>query len=366
MYDIIEFCPVPPPYGGATVFVKRLSEQLSADGYVVGGYYTSQCKEQKILDSNLYYLSNICHSKNLCVRALSHAVRLLKNIREIEPFKIVHYHGLENLKLIWFLYKYRNKKIVITVHSSMIESFYRRTTKINKYYMRKLAESDVHWIAVSQQTKECMLRLPFEFRNEILVIAAYVPIKNISQPLSKDMHNYLLSHNKNIAFYARSFMLNDGVDVYGFIPTLEMYAELIKCLGEKIGLVFCLSEDKDKDKIFDLHKKAKLLGIDDKIFWQVGAIDNINSLWEKIDVYVRPTSTDGDSVAVREVLDLGVQVVASNVCLRPEGTILYDYGNNLDFVRKVMQSLTIGKQQACLNFDFYNKMLGVFNSILER
>lgn len=41
------------------------------------------------------------------------------------------------------------------------------------------------------------------------------------------------------------------------------------------------------------------------------------------DVYVRPTRADGDSIAVREALDLGVAVVASDVVTRPAGCALF-------------------------------------------
>lgn len=363
-YDIIEFCPVPPPYGGVTVYVKRLSDRLMSDGFVVGGYYTSECLDNRLRDSSLYYEQKSYISGSIFQRIVEQLKRMKKNTREIAPFNIIHYHGLENLKFIWFLYKYCDKKIVITVHSAMIESFYRRTDRLNKHYMRKLAEADVQWVAVSQQAKECMLRLPFQFKNNIPIVAAYVPIETPDTPLPVEMENYIKGHEKNIAFYGRSFMLNDGVDVYGFEPALRMYADVIKERGAGVGLIFCLSEDKEKDKIERLHWLARELRIDDKIYWQIGAIDNINCLWKAIDVYVRPTSTDGDSVAVREVLDQGVQVIASDVCWRPEAVISYRFGNKQDFVSKVLQALDTGKKDVAPDFSCYNDMKAIFTRIL--
>ena len=38
-YDIKEFCFVPPPYGGVSVYVKRLIDKLNVDNYKVGGFY---------------------------------------------------------------------------------------------------------------------------------------------------------------------------------------------------------------------------------------------------------------------------------------------------------------------------------------
>lgn len=38
---------------------------------------------------------------------------------------------------------------------------------------------------------------------------------------------------------------------------------------------------------------------------------------------LRPTNTDGDAVSVREALWLGVPVIASDVVVRPAGTVLF-------------------------------------------
>ena len=362
--SIMEFCLVPPPYGGVTVYVKRLSDQLRQDGYIVGGYYTSECKDLQIQQSPYYYETEYNASSPIILRALFHVIRIVKNVFDIRPFSIVHYHGLENLKLLWFLHKYCKKKVVITVHSAMVEGFYRRTNWVNKRYMRKLAEVDIQWIAVSEQVKQCMLKLPFTFFNEISVIAAYVPVpQDSSTPLSLEMRNYIKSHTQNIAFYARSFMCNDGTDVYGFDAVLQLYVDILKHYNNTVGMVFCLSEDKDKQKIDQLHSKAKDLGIFGNIYWQIGAIDNINLVLQNVDVYVRPTSTDGDSVAVREVLDQGVQVVASDVCWRPKGVIIYHIGDSDDFVKKTMEALKKGKSKASSNFGCYNAMKDVFDKI---
>jgi len=45
------------------------------------------------------------------------------------------------------------------------------------------------------------------------------------------------------------------------------------------------------------------------------------ALIQSADVFVRPTTADGDSISVREALALVVPVVATDVCSRPEGTI---------------------------------------------
>lgn len=59
------------------------------------------------------------------------------------------------------------------------------------------------------------------------------------------------------------------------------------------------------------------------------------------DVFVRPTRADGDSVSVREALDLGVRVVASAVGKRPPEATLFAPGDASDLVRAVGASLAL-------------------------
>ena len=364
-YDIKQFCLVPPPYGGITMFVKRLSKQLLEDGFSVGGYYSRECVDPVFIESRLYTRIDYHRSSNKISGAFNHIIYSCRRLKEVASYRLVHYHGLENLTLILLMRSLLKKEIVITVHSSMIEDFYNRTSTLNKYAMRKLAR-EAQWIAVSEQARDCMLKLPMEFHRPILVIPAYVPEGNMNYtPLGKEMTHYIDSHEKIVSFYGRSFMRHQGIDVYGFTAALDLFASLYH-INSNIGFVFCLSENKDMDKIAQLHLYAQSLNIDDKIFWQIGAIDNIHSLWLKTDVYIRPTYTDGDSVAVREVLDCGAYAVASDVCDRPDGVIVYEWNNKESLLNKVLYALSLQKREASPNFTYYKAMKNLYEDILNK
>jgi len=53
------------------------------------------------------------------------------------------------------------------------------------------------------------------------------------------------------------------------------------------------------------------------------------------DIYLRPTSTDGDAVAVRESLSLGTPVVASDIVSRPAGVNLFHHRDQSAFFETV-------------------------------
>jgi glycosyltransferase involved in cell wall biosynthesis len=57
-------------------------------------------------------------------------------------------------------------------------------------------------------------------------------------------------------------------------------------------------------------------------------------------VYVRPTRSDGDAVSVREALERGVRVVASDVVARPPGTMLFESGDAASLAEAVRTALS--------------------------
>ena len=59
----------------------------------------------------------------------------------------------------------------------------------------------------------------------------------------------------------------------------------------------------------------------------------------KSDVFVRPTNTDGYGVSIAEAIHFKIPAVASDVCQRPEGTILIRSRDIDDFTSKIKNVL---------------------------
>jgi len=62
-------------------------------------------------------------------------------------------------------------------------------------------------------------------------------------------------------------------------------------------------------------------------------------LLQEADAVVRSTFADGDAITVREALDLGVPVVASDTDFRPAGVVLFRKGNAADLLDKLTEVL---------------------------
>ena len=66
-------------------------------------------------------------------------------------------------------------------------------------------------------------------------------------------------------------------------------------------------------------------------------LPDVSAVVAQADVSVRPCHQDGDSMAVREALALGVPVVASRVGFRPAGTVLFEPGDSADLAEKLLK-----------------------------
>lgn len=358
MYDIKEIGMLPPPYGGVSVYLERLIENLSNEGYAVGAYYT-ETNDNLIKSSPLFDKWSWFETKY-------YPFKIFKYINQLRKYTILHSHmGLESMLYLWTLKVILKKKIVVTIHNSMVTNYYHSTNIINKIFLKLMLKSDVVWITVSDQARIQLLSLPIKLKNDIHVIPAYIPDMADPAPLSPDMQDYIDNHKKTIAFYGHSFMYNEGVDIYGFRTVIEVYKSLLSS-GSDIGLIMCVADKSDIDALTELHKYAKEMLVDDKIYWQIGAINNMKGIWENVDVYFRPTSTDGDSVAVREALDAGAVVVASDVAPRPDGVHTYKFADVNDAVYKIQMALTIGKLQLSPNMEYYDKMKSLYMKLLRK
>lgn len=357
MYDIKELGMIPPPYGGVSVYLKRLIDRLNADGFTVGGYYIAPTND--IISSPLF-------DKWSWFETAKFPFKIFKYICQLKKYRILHSHlGLEAMVYLWTLKKTLNKKIIITIHNSMVEDYFRGTNKINAYFLRRLAsQKDVVWIAVNQEGKNQIEKLPFTFQSEIQVIPAYLPEVMLETNLPQELDKYLKYNERNLLFYGHSLMLNNGKDVYGYKQMLAIYKRVLSKYSN-VGLVYCIADVSDAAGICDIEQCAKELGVYNKIFWQRGSLPTLQPLWEKIDVYVRPTSTDGDSLAIREAIEAGAHVVTTDVVKRPSRCTIYHFGDVEDASDKILDVFKERRINIPKDFSHYERMKDIYKKLLE-
>jgi len=114
---------------------------------------------------------------------------------------------------------------------------------------------------------------------------------------------------------------HNNEDMYGLDLCIMAAAELKK-KNEKVSFVFVVCEDTGIIKLEKYRKLIVELDLKSHFLLYEAPLSFIKLITES-DMVLRPTNTDGDALTVREALFLGKTVIASDVVIRPAGTLLF-------------------------------------------
>jgi len=309
--------PYPPPYGGISVHVALAQEELRREGI--------RC----------------------------HVVRIDKGAPESEHYIRIR-GGLELVRVVfdharrgWTPHVHTNGHTVkgwfialacgvaghcaaaklLTIHSGMTPAFL-AGGRGRKLLARISCSRFQRIICVSPEIRETLQACGVS-PGLLEVLPAYLEDRRKPIPPPDILKKWLQSHAPLLST-ALSFRPE-----YGFDILLAALQELRRN-KPTIGLVV-IGGDKDlkagKQQVAscELEDSVLLLG-------EVPH-DLCLSLIASSDGFVRATRADGDSIAVREALARGIPVVASDVCQRPTGTVLFRSGDASDLALTIEKSL---------------------------
>lgn len=130
----------------------------------------------------------------------------------------------------------------------------------------------------------------------------------------------------------------DGVDLYGLDLCVEVVARLAGDFP-RIGLLALVTDPAGSPGVLAAAKRrAGELGVAQRIHWAFGDHPGW-PLNGRADLFLRPTCRDGYGVALAETLSFGRPAVASDCCLRPPGTRVFRNRDLEDFERACREAL---------------------------
>ena len=328
--SITHFGPYPPTYGGVSVHIRRLHLRLLRLGW----------KSSVISPPDVPAFAD---------KGVSVARRFRRRYHWLLypgvpiPGDIIHCHDCWVL-MSWVLCRllFQGKALVITVHNQQDARRWNAAGGDRRLGARLLARlPDVRWIAVSQTVRQQLLDRGVRGR-QIEVIPAFLsPTKEDSNSgvLPPPLLEFLATHHPILSIYGSKYDFVDGVDLYGFDFAVEALASLEPSYPHA-GLVICVPGNPRPDYQSELRRRAAQLGCSESIFFLNEGILDGSELWRRSSVHLRPTVTDGDSIAVREALALGVPVVASDTAPRPPACGQFPSRNLEAFVKAIGAALT--------------------------
>jgi glycogen synthase len=309
--------PYPPPYGGISVHVELVQEDLRREGIDCRVI----CIDRHAPESDRY----------IRIKGGLGLARIVFNHARKGWIPHVHING-HNAKgwliaLTCGIAGHCAAARLLTIHSGMTPAFL-AGGRHRKHLARLSCGQYQRVISVSQEIREALetAGVPSERMD---VLPAYM--EDSRQPISPPhlFKEWLQSHTPCLST-AISFRPE-----YGFDLLLAALLELRRN-NPAIGLlVMGGGEDFEAAK-----KQVAARGLEDSILL-AGEVPHALCLLliANSDGFVRPTRADGDSNAVREALATGIPVVASDICHRPSGTILFRNGDAADLAIAIANCL---------------------------
>jgi glycosyltransferase involved in cell wall biosynthesis len=310
--------PYPPPYGGVSIHIQRLHGQSAADDIISTVFDNSRHvkKVRGVLNLSRFW----------------NWPRILLSRQDI-----IHVHTTSTHWLIpaFFLFLARLKgiKFVLSYHSLRYDL--RDFGLIGRRMIRVILRLASHCIATNHEIKERLISLGAKPEN-ITVIPVFLPpvIKESEiNEIPQIAWDFIDSHKPVISASAFRIVLFEGIDRYGIDMCIELCAGL-KSACPEIGLIFCLPEIGDLDYFNELKRRIVEKGIEENFLFQTKPCQFYPVLM-KSDLFVRPTNTDSYGISVAEAVYFKVPAIASDVCQRPAGTVLFKNRDTEDFISRV-------------------------------
>jgi len=302
----------PPPVGGVSVHMSRLVTLIRSRGW-----------NPVLLD--LYQPPGESPPAPLCVTRLKGGPfrKLISLLRLTCRFRgdLIHIHLSAMLKFAWIgpllLLVARHRPIILTIHSGsfplpeMVRSPVKRMLQRASLAVCRHVD---HIILVSEQQAEYLEVLGFPSDRQC-VLPAFLGVDTVEGEVPEYLsvleqgRPRLLISGYGLSFYGYDILL-DALDLDG--------------LRERVSLIVVMYGTMDEQYVNKISNRMQSF---DSLFLKNLDTDEYQRLLREVDIYIRATDRDGDSISVREALARNMKVVASDCVTRPSGVRLFRTGN---------------------------------------
>jgi glycosyltransferase involved in cell wall biosynthesis len=313
--------PYPPPLGGVSVYVYRYGKELTKAGHTV-----------EILD-----FSKLPRWKQVFVllRFMFHAKATMFILTEFR-FPV----------MAALLLRLCPGKVVFQDHSyRLLENLRGWRATVLRKFLQKVDACILFGAHLKDYYRKCGYRLP----DNTSVGSAFLPPPLEEEPAilatyGKETLAFLAKHRPLVIANAFDLVFYQGIDLYGLDLCVELTARL-KQVYPQVGVLFAIARITNEEYFTKVKKNIENMGLADHFHFVTGN-RQIWPLFRKMDVMVRPTNSDGYAVSIPEAQYLGCTAVASDVCARPPGSLLFRNRDLEDFQAKVIAAIEQRKARA--------------------
>ncbi len=305
--------PLPPNLNGISIYLSRLSKIDQESEFI---------NWDKIMKFSKFFLWI-----------------LNKSISSKKILNYVYHPPSLNQKIVLFLISlFTPHEYSLVIHGNPIFTQYNKSSSFTRVIIR-LILNKANYIQVVNPIFKELLKSNLEIKNErIFIKNAFIPPsyekkEDIFSSYSSKLLEFIEKSNPILLATASCIMFYEGEDLYGLDLSVKL-THLLKKDYPNIGFIFALANSNlKKSYLRDIKDLIKRLDIDNN-FLLLTENNKIWPLFEHINLFIRPTNRDGDSISVREAIHFKCPVLASNVTSRPKGTFLFKNRNLKDLYHK--------------------------------
>ncbi len=321
--------PFPPPLGGVSVHVARLTQLVASFGEVtvIDPYGIPGTGDQ----DTVVRLGPVGRAG---VFRLLRAVSLIRD-------SVVHFHlsgGARFFSLSWLLFAVLDKSnaVVMSVHSGSFPEIWNRAGYMTKSLIKIALKRADAIVAVSKQIEKVIIS-GVGRRSSLVVLPAYIP--EFGLKFANKLSVAESSNSKEFKLVSSGY----GIELYGFHEIVSAIASSVE-LRSNCRLSLFIYNTWDEDYL--ARTKEHAAGVSLELFFDKTPEEFSEALTSS-DIYIRATSKDGDSVAVREALGIGVSVICSDVSDRPDGCTIYAKGDRAALSQSILDIIQPGRSTPC-------------------
>jgi len=309
----------PPPIGGISIYIKRFYFFLSKKGI------------NKVL-----YNSGKYANKNNNIINVNFKHKLFKLI--FDSSDIIHSNEIGiKARMIIPLFKLFNKKTILSIHGDSFKTQITELKGIKRACFLHQIKSYDHIIAVNPNIK-LLLILNGINKSQISVISAFIPPtpdETDTKQLPEFFHKIRKRHKFLITANAFKISFYNNEDLYGIDLSIELMNRLVQNGYKNIGFIYVIPDIGNYDYYEKMQNLVKKYNLEDNFHFYTNPVA-YPAVINMCDLFIRPTNTDGDALSIREAISLKKPAIASDVCKRPEGTVLFKSRNIDNLYEKTM------------------------------
>lgn len=312
--------PLPPPVGGVSIHIKRLTNLISDD------YDLDFVDESHIIKEEYFNLRTF-HFRDY--------------FRKVWNSDLLYVHSGKRQLVIFHVLTGRlfGKRLIITMHGYP----YANRSFLN--FIDSLFYSMADRIILVNSFILNRVRLP---EKKCVVKWAFVPPVMEDEP---ELTGYLKDWIKNrktlgdtiISANAYQLKYFNSQDLYGLDMCIEVASRLTK-KGFPVSFIYVVSSLEKNRDLFEKYRERIMKSSFKDRFLLLNEELSFVRLITYSDIILRPTNTDGDALTIREAIYLGKPVIASDVIPRPSETILFRTRDHDDLEKQLIN--TIAKQKS--------------------